>query len=502
MILESQAPQPRFCKILLSRRFRFCRRNLGVELTCDFNGCQPPFSQAGFSICCSGAGQYTQKLVQGIVSVIAQLGWSFSGENGVNSDLTISVDFKEDWILLGISAKRTPFSQLESMSAQTGKNVEPETVVVNGYEKHSINSSHMKTSPSDLSEVKEEALSMTVRVSEVVKDGTVIDGSFLHGGGQILRTAMVYGAALESAVCVEQVRGSEGLQQRDLAILEGLRKISGGKLHGDFLGSSSVSLSFSSSNIPDTTGLIIDTGCGVVAHAIQTMIPLMLAQSLSLGGSEVEVIFKGATNASRLNGQGGLEISPQIEYIKLVLFPILRRLCRITLDLHVRKKGFERGGEVVVRASTDRWPLPSFELLERGEAATISGAAYSSTGIPQNVLGRFVKGQLRKKDAGAEVIFRELGENNSELGQMNQIPLHFTWESEIPSEQATCGLVVAITSTTGCCFGGDSMGRKGVAAELVGEEAARAAVLAFQRGGCADEHLEDRGGGICLNVFL
>jgi len=226
------------------------------------------------------------------------------------------------------------------------------------------------------------------------------------------------------------------------------------------------------------------------------MIPAMLARSAALGGSEVEVCFKGSTNLCHPK-EGGFEILPQIEYVKLVLLPMLRRLFGITVTLDVRRKGFASDGEVWLRVSTFQWPLPCFDLVERGEVATLSGIIYSSPGIPRNVPKRFLKGECRKKDAGAEVVFNEA---------LGKVPRHFTFrESEIGTSTGTsgissvagCGLVLCITTTSGCCFGGDSMGRKGVAAEMVGEEAARQALHGWQRGGCADEHLEDQ-----LVVFM
>ncbi|CAJ1361489.1 unnamed protein product [Effrenium voratum] len=148
------------------------------------------------------------------------------------------------------------------------------------------------------------------------------------------------------------------------------------------------------------------------------------------------------------------------------------------------------GGEVAVRASTCQWPLHCCELLSQGTVASISGAAYSSAGIPKNVLGRMMKGQVRKREAGAELFLNE---------RYPATPCHFNCKGGIPSAHGAdaCGLVVAITTTTGCCFGGGSMGRPGVAAEVIGEEAARAAVRSLQGGGAADERLEEQ-----LVVFM
>eukprot|EP00438_Fugacium_kawagutii_P035439 Skav231809 [mRNA] locus=scaffold692:236098:255161:- [translate_table: standard] len=157
------------------------------------------------------------------------------------------------------------------------------------------------------------------------------------------------------------------------------------------------------------------------------------------GGRPVEMVFKGGTNVCSPPGRrpaGAFEITaPQVDYVQLVLFPMLRKLFGVTLEMEVKQRGFlQGGGEVVVR-----W-------------------------------------QLKKRAAGAAVVLKE------------RLPA-----AACPSANGAdaCGLVVVLRSSTGCHFGGDSMGRKGAMAEVVGEEAARQAWAASDNGGCCDEHLED-----------
>ena len=406
-----------------------------------------------------------------------KLGWTLcKASNDVEdkasavTPLLLRVDFKEDWILLTLPV---PTNQLAGG--------------LDGYSKSE--STALKNDIDDMTSKETNGHPPVNSAAFTVQEGLMkIDGSFLGGRGHILRSAATYAAVLGISVSIQNVRAGSietGLQQRDIAFLDGLKKIVGGKIDGGLVGSSRVSFLSNTSDL-DSSSFTVTTRWAVT-HAVQAMLPAMLARSAALGGSEVEVCFKGSTNLCHPK-EGGFEILPQIEYVKLVLLPMLRRLFGITVTLDVRRKGFASDGEVWLRVSTFQWPLPCFDLVERGEVATLSGIIYSSAGIPRNVPKRFMKGEFRKKDAGAAVVFKET---------LGEVPRHFTFQSETTSVFAAgcegCGLVLCITTTTGCCFGGDSMGRKGVAAEMVGEEAARQALHGWQRGGCADEHLEERG---------
>ena len=108
---------------------------------------------------------------------------------------------------------------------------------------------------------------------------------------------------------------------------------------------------------------------------LQALLPVMLAKSATLK-SAVRVTLQGGTNVC--SPRDGKVTAPQVEYMQLVLFPMLRRLFGVNLEMDVHKKGFlGGGGEVVVRASAPYWPLPCFELLDCGavRSVSVSGSA-------------------------------------------------------------------------------------------------------------------------------
>ncbi|CAJ1394970.1 unnamed protein product [Effrenium voratum] len=312
------------------------------------------------------------------------------------------------------------------------------------------------------------------------------------GGGQLLRNAVAYAAVLRRAVRIQNVRGGRtppGLRPGHLAALNASAAFCGAQLAGAAVGSAEVAFDARSA-VARAGELVVDAGTGgSTMLMLQALLPSMLARSLA-EGKEVEVVFKGGTNVCSPPGKGPFQINaPQVDYTRLVLFPVLRHLFGVHLEMQVRHRGFlQGGGEVLVRAFAPK-ALCAFELLARGEICAARGAAYRSAGVPKDVLPRMLEGEMKKRPAGAAVVLRE---------QLPEVSVQWDCE-ECPSAEKSdaCGLVVALETTAGCVLGGDSMGRRGTSAESVGEEAAHAALAALATGGCCDEHLEDQ-----LVVFM
>ncbi|XP_014665925.1 PREDICTED: RNA 3'-terminal phosphate cyclase-like [Priapulus caudatus] len=53
-------------------------------------------------------------------------------------------------------------------------------------------------------------------------------------------------------------------------------------------------------------------------------------------------------------------------------------------------------------------------------------------------------------------------------------------------------LSIVAETTTGCRFGGSALGKRGVEAHEVGQEAAQQLLSNLKHGGCVDEHLQDQ----------
>eukprot|EP00435_Cladocopium_sp_Y103_P030006 s802_g7.t1 len=412
-----------------------------------------------FYVQCKSAGSQEETLVfrRALAAAVSELmDWIPEMKR---PDLTLSAHVKDDWMLLGLVFPKA--AEVEAKAKAKAKVVPSEPAP-----------GQTAAAEIPLPEVREGLLQ--------------IDGATLEGGGQLLRNSAAYAATLQRGISICNVRGGRstpGLRPAHLAALDALARLSGATLSGAAVGSGHVT--FVAKGAATAALEVVDAGTGgSTMLMLQAMLPMMLARSGLEGGRPMEVMFKGGTNVCSPGRTFEIN-APQVDYVQLVLFPVLRKFFGVTLELQVKQRGFlQGGGEVLVRCSAPTWPLRAAEMVEPGEILEVAGTLYRSAAVPQNVLPRMLEGQLKKRPGGAAVLLKE---------KLPQVVPHLECQ-ECPTANGAdaCGLVLVLRSSTGCHFGGDSMGRKGTMAEAVGEEAARKACAAYERGGCGDEHLEDQ----------
>ncbi|KAG8982165.1 hypothetical protein FRC05_000307 [Tulasnella sp. 425] len=301
-----------------------------------------------------------------------------------------------------------------------------------------------------------------------------IDGSYLEGGGQVLRNAIAYSALLRKPIAIENIRGNRdppGLRPQHATGLELVSRLSKDSvLTGAGRGSSKVDFQ------PGTlvTGFFTaDTKtAGSTTLLLQVSLPCLLfatrPNSDSLRDSELKL--RGGTNATK---------APPIDFVKFILFPFLDRHFGFSPKLVIRKRGYYPKGQGEINIENIpvlTKPLPSITVTDRGEVTLIRGRAYVAGTLPAHLV-RTMANAARK-----ELQQAGYGHRMVDIDE----------ETEPPHAAAGSGSGIILWAETdrGCILSGSAIGERGVKADETGRAAARELIENLGHGGCVDEYLQ------------
>jgi RNA 3'-terminal phosphate cyclase (ATP)/RNA 3'-terminal phosphate cyclase (GTP) len=298
-----------------------------------------------------------------------------------------------------------------------------------------------------------------------------VDGGYLEGGGQIVRTAVGLSAATGIPCRIRDIRKGRrkpGLAAQHLCGVRAVAQVCGARLEGDRL--HSTDLVFRPGPLGPPEHLRVDVGtAGAVTLVLQALlIPLAVADR------PTEITVTGGTHVLW---------APTTDYLRQVTGWFLGRMGLRLGFLDVRPGFYPKGGgRIDVRVTPGG--LAPLNLAEPGERTGISALSLASQGLSRSRVAE------RQIDGVYGVL-------NATRGSFDYGPTR------------SPGTAVLVTAEyENCRLGASNLGERGKRAEKVGRECARELDRLMKTGACLDPHMADQilpflalaGGESCVRV--
>ena len=287
-----------------------------------------------------------------------------------------------------------------------------------------------------------------------------VDGSFGEGGGQILRTSLALAAVLGKEVRIFNVRAGRsepGLRAQHLTSVRTIAQLCNASTRSVEIGSTEFTFRPGELKSGEFT---FDVGtAGSITLVLQTIMPL-----LSFTPGRVKLEIRGGTD---------VKWSPPIDYVRLVMLPLLARIgVAISVESVIRGH-YPRGGGAVRISSRPSKPLASIIGTAGGVVTKIVGSSHASN-LPRHVAER----QASSAASGTSLESLPIPEIKIEA-------------SDDGGLSPGSGIVLCAETENQALIGADCLGEKGIPAERVGETAANQLVTEIRSGSFLDRHMGD-----------
>jgi len=283
-----------------------------------------------------------------------------------------------------------------------------------------------------------------------------IDGSF--GYGQVLRTSIALSSLASKPIRIFNIRKGRsrpGLMPQHLAGVKIAGEFSNAKIRGLAIGSTEIEFIPNELNISDKK---IDIGtAGQIPLLLQTLFPLLLKAD-----EETDLEITGGTS-----GLG----SPSMQFLQFVTFPILSRFGISVPQVEIVKEGFypRGGGKVKIRTFPAK-KINAVQIMERGKIKIIKGVSVVGS-LPNHVSERQSTGAIQTlKKHGFDLDLES--KNVNTLSPGTSITLWAECENSI--------------------LGSDEIGKKGLRAEVVGENCAKNLIKSIESISALDKWTADQ----------
>lgn len=281
-----------------------------------------------------------------------------------------------------------------------------------------------------------------------------IDGGYLEGGGQIIRTAIALSAITKRAVHIFNIRKGRdkpGLRPQHYEGIAAAVKICNAEVEG--LALNSTAITFTPGTMTGGKAIIDTKTAGSVTLILQTLVLIGI-----YADSPIQLTIRGGT---------AVPFSPTVEYFKHVLCSIIKML-GVRVEIEVKRHGFypRGGGEIHVRIFPGK--LKPLNLIERGQHRKISVTSFASHHLKTASVAE------RMLDGFTQVIA--------------DAQTHCTY---IDAPSPGC-FIASRAGYENSSIGADALGKRGKRAEDVGQEAARSLKVAIESNAPIDQWMVDQ----------
>jgi len=285
----------------------------------------------------------------------------------------------------------------------------------------------------------------------------------LEGGGQIVRTSLALAALTGKDLRVSRIREKRpnpGLQAQHVTAVKALAAVCNAETQGLLVGSRELTFK-PRSHISGRFSFDVGTA-GSIPLILQALMP-----SAAYAPGRVDFELTGGTD---------VRWSPTIDYVRLVVLPVLR-LMGYTTTLSVHRRGhYPKGGGRVTMSIEPSRALKSINLLEPGRLSGVEGISHCVK-LPSHV--------AQRQAAAAKQKLSSRGISDVNIAVETYPP------DRDPHVAPGSGITLLMKSSSGSIIGADSIGERGKPAERVGEEAANNLLSEVESKAPVDRHLGD-----------
>lgn len=311
-----------------------------------------------------------------------------------------------------------------------------------------------------------------------------INGSYLEGGGQIVRTALALSTLTGKPIKIKNIRKGRfkpGLKPQHLTAVKALKELCNANVKGNSLGSNYLEYTPGKLNFHN---LNINIGtAGSITLLLQALLPV--------------VIFADKKITVKIIGGTDTKWSQPIDYFTNVFLPHLNKYADFETSLEKRGYYPKGNGKFVIKIKPKfsinsyknfksflkeiKEDTDSINLLEQGNLLVVKGMSHASKDLMKaNVAGR----QART----AKYLL-------SKLGVPVQIKVHY-----VDSLSVGSGITLWAIFSTGLeidfnnpiILGADSLGKRGKKSEIIAKEVSERLIKQINSKAVVDNYLADQ----------